>query len=99
MKGLFTLRHLVQPDSGTHPASYPMGGWWEERPEREADHSYPSSAEVKNAWSYTFTLPYVCMAWCLVKHTAILPFTLIRCESVDCTVWVRNLVSHFEVGT
>jgi hypothetical protein len=25
------------------------------RPAREADHSPPSSAEVKNAWSYTFT--------------------------------------------
>jgi hypothetical protein len=27
------------------------------RPWREADHSRPSSAEVKNAWSYTTTLP------------------------------------------
>jgi hypothetical protein len=25
------------------------------RPEREADHSPPSSAEVKNAWIYTST--------------------------------------------
>jgi hypothetical protein len=25
------------------------------RPGREADHSSPSSAEVNNAWSYTFT--------------------------------------------
>jgi hypothetical protein len=25
------------------------------RPEREADHLPSSSAEVKNAWSYTFT--------------------------------------------
>jgi hypothetical protein len=25
--------------------------------EREADHSPPSSAEIKNAWSYTFSLP------------------------------------------
>jgi hypothetical protein len=38
------------------------------RPGREADHSPPSSAEVKNAWSYTFTPPYVFMKWCLVKH-------------------------------
>jgi hypothetical protein len=28
---------------------------WVERPGREADHSPPSSAKVKNAWSYTFT--------------------------------------------
>jgi hypothetical protein len=27
------------------------------RPVREADHSPTSSAEVKNAWSYTFTPP------------------------------------------
>jgi hypothetical protein len=27
------------------------------RPGREADHSPPSSAEVNNAWSYTFTPP------------------------------------------
>jgi hypothetical protein len=38
------------------------------RPEREADHSLPSSAEVKNAWIYTSIPRYVFMAWCLVKH-------------------------------
>jgi hypothetical protein len=38
------------------------------RPEREADYSPPSSAEVENAWSYTSTPQYVFMAWCLVKH-------------------------------
>jgi len=27
------------------------------RPERAADHSPPSSAEVQNAWSYTSTPP------------------------------------------
>jgi hypothetical protein len=35
---------------------------------READHSPPSSAEVKNEWSYTSTPRYIFMAWCLVKH-------------------------------
>jgi hypothetical protein len=34
----------------------------------EADHSPPSSARVKNAWSYTFIPQYVFMVWCLVKH-------------------------------
>jgi hypothetical protein len=38
------------------------------RPGREADLSLPSSAEVKNAWSYTTTPPYVFMACCLIKH-------------------------------
>jgi hypothetical protein len=32
----------------------------------EADHSPPSSAEVKIAWSNTST-PYIVMAWCSVK--------------------------------
>jgi hypothetical protein len=36
--------------------------------ERETDHSPPSSAEVKNAWSCTSTQPYVFIAWCLIKH-------------------------------
>ena len=32
------------------------------RPKRDADHAPPSSAEVKNDWSYISTLPYVFMA-------------------------------------
>jgi len=31
------------------------------RQQHEADHSSPSSAEVKNAWSYTSTAPYAFM--------------------------------------
>jgi hypothetical protein len=44
--GNFSLHHRVQNGSGAHPASYPMGtrGCF---PEGEADHSPPSSAEVK----------------------------------------------------
>jgi len=38
------------------------------RPGREASHSSPSSAEVKNAWSYTSTPQSVFMEWYLVKH-------------------------------
>jgi hypothetical protein len=38
------------------------------RPGREADHSLPSSAEIKDAWSYTSTPQYVFLAWCLIKH-------------------------------
>jgi hypothetical protein len=33
------------------------------RPGREANHSPPSSAEIKNAWSYTSTLPNRSL-WC-----------------------------------
>jgi len=37
------------------------------RPGHDSHVSSPSSAEVKTAWSYTSTSPYV-MAWCLIKH-------------------------------
>jgi hypothetical protein len=33
------------------------------RPERQADHSPPSSAEVKNAWSYASCPQYTIMTW------------------------------------
>jgi hypothetical protein len=57
----FSLYHLIQTGSGGHPASYPldtMGSFpGVKRPGREADHSPPSNAEIKNAWSYTSTPP------------------------------------------
>jgi hypothetical protein len=59
--GNFSLHHHVQNGSG--PPSLLSNGYQGalslevKRPEREADHSPPSSAEVKNAWGYTFTLP------------------------------------------
>jgi len=37
------------------------------RPGREADHSTPSSTEVKDEWSYISTPQYVFMVWCLIK--------------------------------
>jgi hypothetical protein len=48
--------------SEAHPASYPVGKLGAlspgvERPGREADHSPPSSADVKNSWSCTSTPP------------------------------------------
>jgi hypothetical protein len=60
--GNFSLHHrCVQNGSGAQPASYLMGTRGSfpgvKRPEREADHSPPSSAEVKNAWSYTTASP------------------------------------------
>jgi hypothetical protein len=59
--GSFSLHHHVQTGSGAHSASYPMGtralSLGIQRPGREADHTPTSSAEVKNAWSYTSTPP------------------------------------------
>jgi hypothetical protein len=49
--GSFSLQLCVQNGSGAHPASYPMGtrgtSLGIKRPGREADHSPPSSAKVK----------------------------------------------------
>jgi hypothetical protein len=49
--GNFSLHHCVLNSFGAHPASYQMGARGSflglKRPEREADHSPPSSAEVK----------------------------------------------------
>jgi hypothetical protein len=49
--GNFSLHHRVQNGSGAHPTSYSVGtrGSFPEvkRPKREADHSPPSSTEVK----------------------------------------------------
>jgi hypothetical protein len=42
------------------------------RPGRGADQSPPSSAKVKNAWSYASTPPYVFVVWCFVKPKDIL---------------------------
>jgi hypothetical protein len=50
------------------------------RPRREDDQSTPSSAEVKNVWSYTSIPQYAFMAWCLVKHRDNFTFTFLASE-------------------
>jgi hypothetical protein len=61
MMGFLFLRQLVKTDFGVHPASYPMRTGalspGVKRPGRKDNHSPPSSAEVKNAWSYVTTPP------------------------------------------
>jgi hypothetical protein len=46
-----------------------------ERPGREANHSPPSSAEVKECVELYLHSQYVFMAWCLVKHRGNFNFT------------------------
>jgi len=41
--------------------------WGVTRPGRETDNLPPSSAEVKNAWSYPSTSQYAFMAYCSIK--------------------------------
>jgi len=38
------------------------------RPRSEADHSPPSSTEVKNAWSVTYTSTYVFMTLYIIQR-------------------------------
>jgi hypothetical protein len=58
--GIFP-RNRIQTVSGAHPAPYTMdtGGLSPmiKRPGHKADHSLPSNAEDKKAWSYTSTPP------------------------------------------
>jgi hypothetical protein len=62
----FSLLHIIRTGSGVHPISNPMGTGvsfpGRKRPEREADHSPPTIAEVKKTWVYTSTPPYAFMA-------------------------------------
>jgi hypothetical protein len=44
----FSSSLCVQSGSGVHPASSPMDTGGKTRPGRDADHSRPSRAEVKN---------------------------------------------------
>jgi hypothetical protein len=88
---LQTFLVFLQNGFGAHPASYRMGSrrfllvvkW----PGSEADHSPPSSAEVKNAWSYSSTPYYVFMEWCLVKHRHNFTFTCCGIAFSDVTVF------------
>jgi hypothetical protein len=61
----FPPLHIVQTGSGAHAASYPMGiGSFSgvKRQGREADHSPPPSAEVKNTWISTSAPPHIFIA-------------------------------------
>jgi hypothetical protein len=44
------------------------GGGGGKQPGHEAEYTPPSSAEVKNVWSYISTSPHIFMVWCLVTH-------------------------------
>jgi hypothetical protein len=61
----FSLLNVVQTGSGAYPASYPMGtgGFFPggKAAGCEADHSPPTTAEVKKMWIYTSTPPYAFM--------------------------------------
>jgi hypothetical protein len=61
--GNFSLHYRVQNGSG----AYPVGTLRVKRPGREADHSPPISAEVKECVELYLHSQYAVMAWCSVK--------------------------------
>jgi hypothetical protein len=65
-----------------------------ERAGREADHSPPSSADVKNAWSYTYTSPIRLHGVVLSqKHRNNFTFTFLHFNriGVDLTVYADGI--------
>jgi hypothetical protein len=72
--GNFSIHHRIQNGSGAHPPSYAMGirGSFPgvKRPGREADHSTPSSAEVKECVELYLHSQYAFMTWGSVKRKA-----------------------------
>jgi hypothetical protein len=62
----FSRLLVVQTGTRVHPTSYTMGTGISfpgvKRPRREADHSPPTSAEVKKMWIYTSTSQYAMKA-------------------------------------
>jgi hypothetical protein len=63
---------------------------------READHSPPSGAQYKNAWSDSSTPPYVFMAWTIL----FLLYLMTTVSSSHCSVgwWLRVNDEFIEKG-
>jgi hypothetical protein len=75
----------IEPSIQWVPGALSLGV---KRPGREAVHSSPSSAEVKNAWSYIFTPQYVFMAWCSDKLHLYLYRFIIKYENIKAKFFV-----------
>jgi hypothetical protein len=79
--------HSVQPGPEVYSFSYPMGTGGSipggKVAGRQADHSFSSSAEAKNTYSYTFTPPYVFMVGCLIKHRDYFTLRMLKCTELE----------------
>jgi hypothetical protein len=69
--GNFSIYHRDQTGSEAHPGSYLVDTRGSfpgvKRPERDAGHSPPSSAEIKECVELYLHSQYAFMAWCSVK--------------------------------
>jgi hypothetical protein len=92
--------HRVQTGSGSPPIQWVPGALslGVKRAGREADHSPPSSAEVKNAWSHISTIPIRLHGVVLSlkeKHKATLPLPYVQLYDVFVTdFWFRGMFKH-----
>lgn len=72
LKEILCLYHHIRTGSGAHPTAYlmSMGGVFPrgKAARTEADHSYLSSTDIKNAWNYTLIFLLFFMVWCLIKY-------------------------------
>jgi len=65
---VFSLRHHVQTGSGTHPVITCGSFRGSIAAGARSYHLTPSSVEFNNEWSYASSVPYVFVAWRLIKH-------------------------------
>jgi hypothetical protein len=85
----FSSSPCVQTSSGAHPASYPMGTGGpfpggKVRPGRDADHSPPTSAEVKYELELYLLSPHA-PPWHVAGHL---------CRFVPCVLTRRHFPKH-----
>jgi hypothetical protein len=95
----FSIHLHAQNGSGAHPAPYPMGKRGSfpgvKRPGHEADHSPPSSTEVKECVKLYLHFPNTpFMAWCLVKQRDNFTFALPYHSSYLCQRVEKLTVTH-----
>jgi hypothetical protein len=66
---------------------------------RKADHFNPPSADVKNMWSYTSTLPRGLTVWCLANHRDIfnIPFFTVLHSDRPLTFLCKLYVLQFTI--
>jgi len=78
--GKFSLHHHIQTSSGAHPVFFPVGTMGSfpgvKRPGREADHSPPSSVEVKGCVELYLYSPSMLSWRGAQKHRDKFTFTL-----------------------
>jgi hypothetical protein len=81
--------HIVQTPSGAHRALYPKETSVfspEVKRQRQLYLPLPLSDEVKKACSYTSTVPYALMPWCLISQIHCFAFSYQRLFGI---VWTN----------